>query len=89
MLSLELGQQQQYPLALEKRTSRDMSLRTLRINWLAWFHLYIWRGIRLLRIKYSAIKMRLSGIVLYCKVCQYQRSGTIGPGSLPLPVPQH
>ena len=30
MLSLELGQQQQYPLVLEKRTSRDMSLRTLR-----------------------------------------------------------
>ena len=30
MLSLELGQQQQYPLALKKRTSRDMSLRTLR-----------------------------------------------------------
>jgi hypothetical protein len=30
MLSLELGQQQQHPLALEKRTSRDMSLRTLR-----------------------------------------------------------
>jgi len=30
VLSLEIGQQQQHPLALEKRTSRDMSLRTLR-----------------------------------------------------------
>jgi hypothetical protein len=30
VLSLKLGQQQQYLLALEKRTSRDMSWRKLR-----------------------------------------------------------
>jgi hypothetical protein len=52
MLSLELGQQQQYPLALEKRTSRDMSLRTLRQKLVSPVSfMYIWRCIRLLRMK--------------------------------------
>ena len=62
MLSLELGQQQQYPLALKKRTSQRHSgvLRTLRQKLVSPVSLiYTRRCIHLLRIKIKRDKYKI------------------------------